>query len=204
MSDELVRARYAERAEEYTRLLGDLDQMHARDRQRIAGWARQSTGALLDAGCGPGHWTDFLRRVRGGEPSDACGVDVVPQFISSARIRFPDTAFQVASMRDLGFPDGSLGGVLAWYSLIHLPPSELPAVLSEFARVLAPKGSLLLGFFEGPELEPFPHAVTTAYFWPIGRIVEALAEAGFSVLEVESRRAPDSRPHAAVSAVRGS
>ena len=31
--------------------------------------------------------------------------------------------------------------------------------------MLAPGGSSLIGFFDGVPRQPFPHAVTTAYFW---------------------------------------
>jgi hypothetical protein len=42
-------------------------------------------------------------------------------------------------------PDGVLCGVLAWFSVIHVPDERLPRAFAEFARVLAP-GGLLLGF----------------------------------------------------------
>ena len=31
-----------------------------------------------------------------------------------------------------------MAGVLAWYSIIHVPPARLDAVLAEFCRVLMP------------------------------------------------------------------
>ncbi|MBD1544477.1 hypothetical protein G9E11_19985 [Arthrobacter sp. IA7] len=58
----------------------------------------------------------------------------------------------------MGVPDGHLAGILAWYSLIHFEPAELPLILGEFARCVKPGGSVLLGFFDGPAGEPFPHA----------------------------------------------
>lgn len=72
-----VRRAYAGRAAEYTRLLGDIAHMDELDRDRISGWALQIDGPVIDAGCGPGHWTDFLHQ-RG---VDICGVDFVPEFI---------------------------------------------------------------------------------------------------------------------------
>ncbi|MGO8887777.1 MAG: class I SAM-dependent methyltransferase [Streptosporangiaceae bacterium] len=44
-------------------------------------------------------------------------------------------------MLALDLPDGALGGVLAWYSIIHIPQERLPETFAEFCRVLAPGGS---------------------------------------------------------------
>jgi ubiquinone/menaquinone biosynthesis C-methylase UbiE len=171
--------------------------MHKLDRLHIESWASGIRGSVLDAGCGPGHWTNFLHK----QGVNVHGVDLVPEFVDSARIRFPDVPFRVASLRALDIADGSLGGALAWYSLIHLPPSELPQVLGELRRVLLPQGQVLAGFFEGVSAQPFDHAVTRAYYWSVERMSRMLQDAGFEVLDVETRHDPGSRPHAAISAV---
>ena len=90
--------------------------------------------------------------------------------------------------------------MLAWYSLVHLDPEELPVTLSEVARVLAPQGHLLVGFFDGPSAEPFEHAITTAYYWSVDQMSEMLHSAGFEILDVETRQDPGKRAHAAISA----
>jgi ubiquinone/menaquinone biosynthesis C-methylase UbiE len=152
---------------------------------------------VLDAGCGPGHWTHFLQ----GHGLDISGVDLVPEFIRSARARFPEVRFRVASLRALDLPDGHQAGVLAWYSLIHFAPTQLPPVLTEFRRILQPQGRLLVGFFEGESGEPFDHAVTTAYYWSVDEMSAMLRDAGFEVRDVESRHDPGRRPHAAIAAI---
>ncbi|MEX3631891.1 class I SAM-dependent methyltransferase [Rothia sp. LK2492] len=197
MTDSQVQQAYAARAAEYTAILGAVDDMHELDRSHIERWAEQISGRIIDAGCGPGHWTDFLHR-RG---ADISGIDLVPEFIESARLRFPDVSFQVSTLRGLDAADGSLNGVLAWYSLIHLPPAELPPVLIELARVLSPQGRLLVGFFEGESAEPLDHAVTTAYCWSVDQMSGLLHDAGFEVIEVEKRQDPGNRPHAAICAI---
>ncbi|MET3165072.1 UNVERIFIED_ORG: SAM-dependent methyltransferase [Arthrobacter sp. UYEF10] len=197
MTDAQVLQAYAARAAEYTSVLGAIEDMHELDRCRVQQWAEQISGPVIDAGCGPGHWTDFLHR-RG---VDVSGVDLVPEFIESARVRFPEVSFQVSSIRALDLADGSMGGVLAWYSLIHLDPTELPHALSELRRVLRPEGHLLVGFFMGASAEPLDHAVTRAYYWSVDQMSRLLEEAGFEVLDVEKRRDHGSRPHAAIAAV---
>lgn len=54
-------------------------------------------------------------------------------------------------MTALDLPDASLVGLVAWYSLIHIPPVDVPAVLTEFCRVPVPGGQLLLAFQVGDE-----------------------------------------------------
>ncbi|GAA5226959.1 class I SAM-dependent methyltransferase [Paeniglutamicibacter antarcticus] len=197
MTDSRVQQAYAARASEYTATLGAIDDTHELDRSRIERWAEKISGRIIDAGCGPGHWTDFLHK-RG---ADISGIDLVPEFIESARFRFPDVSFQVSTLRSLDAADGSLNGVLAWYSLIHLPPAELPPVLTELARVLSPEGDLLVGFFEGEPAEPLDHAITTAYYWSVEQMSSLLHDAGFEVIEVEKRHDPGIRPHAAICAI---
>lgn len=197
MTDDLVRRAYASRAAEYTALLGSVEDLHELDRQRIGRWAAGITGPVLDAGCGPGQWTDFLHR-RGNEVS---GIDLVPEFVDDARIRFPDVAFRVASLREPDVPDHSLGGIVAWYSLIHLRPKELPQVLAGFARALTPGGHLLVGFFDGASGEPFDHAITPARYWSTGHFSLLLDDAGFEVLDIETRQDDGARPHASMFAI---
>jgi ubiquinone/menaquinone biosynthesis C-methylase UbiE len=71
--------------------------------------------------------------------------------IEVARRSHPDLRFEVGSMNALDLADGSLGGIVAWYSIIHTPRGLLPQVFAEFARVLVPGGHLLLAFKAGDE-----------------------------------------------------
>lgn len=189
---------YGAMAEQYTQRLGSVEAMHPADRLRIGQWAQQLPGPIVDAGCGPGHWTDFLH----GRGADIAGIDLVPDFIAGARNRFPGVAFDVASMHPLDLGDETLGGVLAWYSLIHMRATEISAVLAEFSRVLSPQGQLLLGFFEGTDGEAFRHAVAPAHYRSIAQMSVLLAKAGFSVVDIETRQDPGSRPHASIAAVK--
>lgn len=196
-SDARIRDGYAARAVEYTELLGDIGQMDAVDRARIGRWADGVEGRILDAGCGPGHWTAFLVD-RGVEAS---GIDLVPEFIVGASARFPHVPFRVASLNDGDISPASFGGVLAWYSLIHASPDELPSLLAAARRALREGGRLLVGFFDGTAGEPFPHAVTTAHYWTIEGMSALLERAGFSVIDSDARVQGGRRPHASISAI---
>lgn len=188
---------YSRRADEYVDLFGSMAAVHPSDRQLVETWADDVTGPVLDAGCGPGHWTDHLVR-RGHE---ARGIDLTPAFVGRARATYPGVSFAVGSIDRIDAPDASFGGVLSWYSTIHHAPRHIAAPLAEFARTLRPGGSLLLGYADGEcAVEAFDHAVAPAYRWPEAAMHALLAAHGFDVVEQHRRTGRGYRPHAAVVA----
>jgi SAM-dependent methyltransferase len=189
---------YARRAEEYADLLGTVSAMAPQDRRRIESWAEGVDGPILDAGCGPGHWTAHLADLG----HDVEGWDPVEEFLAIARARHPAVAYRRSAFADLVREPQAYGGILAWYSLIHLEPAEFPGTLSLLHRALRPGGSLLLGLFDGPRQEAFAHAVAPAQHWPVREMELLLERAGFTVLDVRTRQDPGARPHAALCARR--
>jgi SAM-dependent methyltransferase len=191
-------AAYGRRAAEYAEHLGLMSSVHPSDVHLVTTWADSVDGPLLDAGCGPGHWTAHLA----GQGIDVRGVDQVPAFIDHARSTYAEVPFTLGSIVDLEDPADTYGGVLAWYSLIHHEPSAIRRPLDEFARVLRPSGHLLVGFFLGDALELFDHAVVTAWRWPADLFVQELEAAGFDLIETHTRTAASGtpRPHGAIVA----
>ncbi|MFC6083256.1 class I SAM-dependent methyltransferase [Sphaerisporangium aureirubrum] len=151
------------------------------DRAMISAFAEyvrtREAGPVLDAGCGPGYLTALLR----AEGLDASGVDLSAAMVDLARRAHPGVRFEIGSIDALDTPDGGLAGIMAWYSLIHVPPRELGRYFGEFRRTLAAGGYLLLGFFEsaGEPVTAFDHKVTTAYRWPIDDLAGLAGDAGF-------------------------
>ncbi|PRZ40734.1 ubiquinone/menaquinone biosynthesis C-methylase UbiE [Antricoccus suffuscus] len=190
---------YSRRAQEYADLFGAISATADPDRELIGNWAAGLSGRLLDVGCGPGQWTGWLH----GRGIDIEGVDPAPEFVAISKDRHPQVRFSVGRAERLEVRDASLGGILAWYSLIHIEPARIGAVLAEFARAIQPNGGLCLGFCEGPELASFEHAVTTAYFWPVPRLISLLERAGFKIVRIETRSDAGVRPHGAIVASRG-
>jgi SAM-dependent methyltransferase len=156
-------------------------------------------GPVLDLGCGPGHWTGYLHSLG----ADVTGVDMVPEFITHAQAAHPGPDFRLGSMTELDIDDHSIAGILAWYSTIHLPPVELDQVLTEFHRLLVPRGVLVAGFFDSDdEVAAFDHKVTTAYRWPVDVFAEHLSAAGFVELQRRRHQVPErpDRKYAAIAA----
>ena len=110
-----------------------------------------------------------------------------------ARATYPGLRFQAGSMHALPLGDAVLGGIVAWYSVIHADPGDLPAYFAEFGRVLRPGGHLLAAFFEAVN-EPvtaFDHKVTLAYRWPVDELAALAAAAGFAEVGRMSREPRD-------------
>ncbi|CAN3130360.1 class I SAM-dependent methyltransferase [Mycobacterium sp. smrl_JER01] len=198
MTQSLIRRHYAEVSDVYTRTFGAVAHVDAEDLRFLERNFRRCVGSILDAGCGPGHLTGYLTDLG----LKAMGIDLVPAFIETARANRPEVEYTVGSMCPLELPGGSLGGILAWYSLIHYEPDAVGEVLRNFRTALSDNGTLVIGFFEGDDLEPFAHKVTTAYRWPVDEMSKLLSAAGF--VEVDRLRRPGTdvvRPHAALALV---
>lgn len=102
-------------------------------------------GPVADVGCGPGHVTAHLNELG----VDAFGIDLSPAMIDVARRDHPGLRFEVGSMTDLPLGDASVGGLLAFWSMIHIPDEAIPGVLAHFHRVLRPGSPILIGFHVG-------------------------------------------------------
>ncbi|MEC3957947.1 class I SAM-dependent methyltransferase [Nocardia sp. CDC153] len=154
----------------------------------------QGGGPVADVGCGAGRITAHLR----GLGVDAFGIDLSPGMIEVARREHPGLRFEVGSMTDLALANASITGLVAWYSLIHIPDDELGSVLAHFRRVLRPGGALLLGFHVGNDSQ----LKTQGYGGhPIhlhvhrrqhSRMREWLTDADFAVASIKTTTSPES------------
>ncbi|MEU5397807.1 class I SAM-dependent methyltransferase [Streptomyces sp. NPDC005963] len=179
-----ISAAYDGVVELYASLFANRLETQPLTRAMISTFAELVRGAgnlrTADVGCGPGHLTAMLHELG----LDAFGLDLSPAMVDHARRAHPALRFDEARMEALPIEDRALGGVLAHYSMIHTPPEDLPALLDEQVRVLAPGGVLLASFFgtEGPEPIRFDHKVTPAYSWPVDRFTELLTGAGLTTV----------------------
>lgn len=99
---------------------------------------RIPAGRALDAACGTGRYTRYMR-ARGHEVE---AVDVSSAMIAQARARSPEVRFSVGSLEALPFTDASFDLVMCGLALTHLP--RISSAIGEFARVLKPGGWAIL------------------------------------------------------------
>jgi SAM-dependent methyltransferase len=106
-------------------------------------------GVICDLGCGPGQIARYLH----GRGVKACGIDLSPEMVRQAQRLNPDIPFQQGNMLALtDVADNSYGGIVSFYSIIHIPRSSVVTALRELKRVLRPKGWLLLTFHVGEQV----------------------------------------------------
>ena len=181
-----VREAYDTVAEDYAELLRTAHDEQPYDRAVLALFAElvrtAGGGPVADVGCGPGRITAPLRALG----VDVFGVDLSPGMLAVARRSYPELRFVEGSLTGLAVGDARLGGVVAWYSIIHLPPDQRPTAFAELHRVLAPGGRLLLAFQVGDERVHVQHAYghdvsAYAYRLPPDEVADLAAAAGFTV-----------------------
>jgi SAM-dependent methyltransferase len=183
-------ASYAKVADEYVRRISDELRHKPLDRELLERFAAsvRDRGLACDIGCGPGHVARYLheRGVR------ICGVDLSPEMIERARQLNPGIEFHQGDMTALAFPDAMFGGLVAFYSIIHIPRAAMVATLREFRRVLQPGGPLLLAFHLGEESihldEWWGQSVSVDFhFFRSADIAADLRAAGFEIEEIIER-----------------
>jgi SAM-dependent methyltransferase len=185
--DFLTRTRvfYDTIAEDYAEHFRDVLTVSPVDRAMLDAFAQlvERGAAVADLGCGPGRVTGYLDSLG----LSVLGLDLSESMLAIARRENPGLRFEQGSMLELDMADGSLAGVVSWYSSIHTPVDELPRLFAEFLRVLAPGGHLLLAFQAGDEPKrhdkPFGHDVILDFLRRRPEtVVELLTGAGFALV----------------------
>ena len=177
-------------ADEYVRrIFGEL-QHKPLDRQLLDRFAARvrDFGPVCDMGCGPGHITRYLQ----DHGVEVCGVDLSPAMVERARRLTPGVEFRQGDMMTLDVSDGAWAGVVAFYSIIHIPRGDMAHALGELWRVLRPGGILLLAFHIGDDsihLDEWwgQRVCVDFFFFCSDEMATYLREAGFDIEEIIER-----------------
>lgn len=181
-------------AEEYASAFADELDRKPFDRWLLDRFAESMSGAggsVWDIGCGPAaHVTRYLA----DRDVDVVGADLSTGVVARARTLQPGLEFRVADMLDLPLPDGSLRGVVAFYSVIHLPRRRIPDALAEFRRALVDGGELLIAMHGGEgelgQSEWFGHAVEVRATLVSADELTALVESAGLTVDERYTRSP--------------
>jgi len=184
-----VARRFGRAAASYEAVAGVQRQVCARLAE-LAAAHPPAAGPLLDAGCGTGQGLALLAGLH--PDRSVFGLDLAPPMLARMRERWPGQACVAADVHALPLAGGSLGGI--WSSLC-LQWCDAGTALSEFARTLAPGGTVWLATL-GPATF---HELRTAFAGiddaahvldceAPERLVRSAAEAGLSLQAEERHR----------------
>jgi ubiquinone/menaquinone biosynthesis C-methylase UbiE len=116
---------------------------------------------VLDVGCGAGvPVAEFL--VKSG--FDVTGIDFSENMLELARKNVPKAMFIKKDMNKLDLAENSFDGLVAFYSIIHVPREKHSSLFESFHRILKPEGVMLVCM--GPdEWEATDEYMGTTMFW---------------------------------------
>ena len=183
-----TRDSYDRLAGEYVRRIYEELQHKPLDQQQLDEFAARVKGAVCDLGCGPGHVARYLWE----QGVQVCGIDLAPGMVDQARRLNPAIKFEQGNMFALDAPDATWAGIIAFYSIIHVPSGEHLLIFSEMRRVLQPDGILLLAFHVGDKVVHFAELWGQAvsidfHFFRTEDVTDALRSAGFEVEKIVER-----------------
>ena len=183
-------ASYDEVAAEYARRIADELDHKPFDRDLLDRFAAMfdTDDIVCDVGCGPAHVARYLSQ-RGVK---VMGIDLSPEMVAQARALNPSLEIRQGDMLGLDVPNESWAGIVAFYSIIHIPRANVVRALRELGRCLRPGGRLLMSFHIGDEVvhleELWEHPVSMDFvFFRSDEMLGYLGDAGFDVEETLER-----------------
>ncbi|WP_444677305.1 methyltransferase domain-containing protein [Halomonas sp. E19] len=121
-------------------------------------WQRlpSQAGAILDLGCGPGHWSQRLQ-TRFGPNCRIIGLDIAPGMLATAQARHGE-AVQWLQADAAALPIAPASLDLVFSNLALQWCLDLEAVFTELHRVLRPGGKALINTLGPGTLQEIGHA----------------------------------------------
>lgn len=138
---------------------------------------------IIDAGSGPGHLTMYMHK----QGHKVEGIDTSVTMLTIAKKKYPKLTFKLMDMTQLKYTSKSIDGILAAYSLIHIPTKSLVKTLSSFNQALKDKGHLMIMAQKGKAdrfvtVPLFPQKKTFMNFFTKSRLTKLLNQTGFKVI----------------------
>jgi cyclopropane fatty-acyl-phospholipid synthase-like methyltransferase len=139
-------------------------------------------GAVLDLGCGAGiPFTKYL-----SDRYKVTGVDISPNQIKLAQKNVPNAEFSCLDMTKIDFPEEKFDGILAYYSIIHVPRDEHFGLFQTMFKILKPKGVALMSLHQIGDRQQVENNFfgATMYWsgWSKNQNLHLLTDAGFKII----------------------
>ena len=143
---------------------------------------------MLDAGCGPGHYTQAFSE----KGFNAYGLDLSERMIEDARQEYPACTFEIGDLCSLGYPDGFFSVVFCMAAFQHVEKEGGLALraLRGFRRVLCDGGVLMLDVQLGRERGYEPDGRYTEAYATSEEAKSLVRDAGFESLDWEEKTLP--------------
>ena len=164
---EIVREGYDEIAEEYQANRHIFDNVEVL--KEFSSYLPKNA-RILDAGCGAGVPSARLLVQAGFE---VVGVDFSSNMLRLARKNVPEATLIKEDMTRPGFRDNAFDGLIALYSIIHVPREIHAPLYQSFHRILKPEGIMLI-CIGSDEWEGEDEYFGTRMFWSEYSLEESL------------------------------
>ncbi|KAI4941977.1 hypothetical protein J4E91_010364 [Alternaria rosae] len=148
---------------------------------------------VLELGCGPG--VPVLNMLLNGG-AQVTANDISAKQIEMAKARCPCATFIAGNMTTLEFEPESFHGVLSFYTLFHLPRSQLRNMLVKIYSWLKPGGLFAFNLADIDEEEIHGEMMGYGMFWSsygVHENCDMLEHVGFELLKVEKVKAGDGK-----------
>jgi SAM-dependent methyltransferase len=186
-----TRLAYDRAAQKYHELFQNEMQEKEYDRRLLSSFAAHfREGALIcDAGCGPSAHIGSYVSEKGLR---VIGLDISNRCVELARRYNPRMDLVCGDIGGMPFEDGSLDGIISYYSIIHTPKKDISGIFDEFCRTLKTGGCLLIavkaGATEGyqSQLLGIEAEIYFALFTK-DEIISLFSQAGFRLDFIEQR-----------------
>jgi ubiquinone/menaquinone biosynthesis C-methylase UbiE len=177
-------------AKEYAEEFSGEHEKKPKDQEILHRFAQEigNRSPVWDFGCGPGQTSKYLKDLGIG----ISGLDLSEKTLEQARTIHPEIQFRKGNFLELEFDDDSIGGVVAFYAIVHFTEKQVELAFREIFRVLQPGGLFLFTYHIGQKtihLDEFLGKTVDidVMFFTSDFIFTCLKGSGFEKIEIIER-----------------
>ena len=142
-----IENQYDSIAKEYAEAFSGEHEKKPKDQEILRRFAQEmgNNRPVWDFGCGPGQTAKYLKNL----DIEISGLDLSEKVLEQARAIHPEICFRKGDILELEFENDSIGGVVAFYAIVHFTEEQVGMTFREVFRVLQPGGIFLFTYHIG-------------------------------------------------------